>query len=180
LGNPGEKYKKTRHNAGFSVIERISEKLDIKLKKPAFKRFKIAKIRLNENNIFLVKPLTFMNCSGEILHDLLKYTKAVISDIIVVCDTLDLSPGKLRLKRNGSGAGQKGLESIIRIAGTDNFVRMFIGIGRPQSRDNVINYVLKRPSREDSELISQAVERASESLLKLAESPIESIMNEIN
>lgn len=180
MGNPGEKYIATRHNAGFNVIDLIAQKKNIKLKKPAFKRFEIGKFPSKENNIFLIKPLTYMNSSGEIMSDLFKYTKSNLSDVIVVCDTLDLPPGKLRLKRNGSGAGQKGLESIIDILKTDDFMRMFIGIGRPQDRENIIKYVLKRPSREEAILISQAVERASESLIRLAESSIERIMNDIN
>ena len=180
MGNPGDKYIKTRHNAGFRVIDKISDKMDIKLKKPAFKRFKIGKAVYRNNKIYLVKPLTYMNRSGEIISNLLKYTKAEISDIIVICDTLDLPPGKLRLKRSGSGAGQKGLESIIKTIKTNNIARIFIGIGRPLSKNNIINYVLKKPKKDDAYLLEQAMEKAAESILKLTVNSIESVMNEIN
>ncbi len=165
---------------GFNVIDLISDKIDIKLKKPAFKRYKIGKSVYKNNKIYLVKPLTYMNMSGEIISDVLRYTNAETSDLIIVCDTLDLPPGTIRLKRNGSSAGQKGLESIIRIVKTDKITRMSIGIGRPFSRKRVINYVLKKPSKEESVILKNALDKAAESILKLSDNPIESIMNEIN
>jgi len=180
LGNPGDKYSGTRHNVGFKVIDLISDKIGIKLKKPTFKRFKIGKSEYRNKKIYLIKPLTYMNLSGEVISDVLKYSNAEISHLIVVCDTLDLPPGTIRLKRSGSSAGQKGLESIINITKTNNIIRMFIGIGRPLYKNNVINYVLRRPSKEEADLLDEALDKAAESILKLATSSIDSVMNEIN
>ena len=121
-----------------------------------------------------------MNNSGHIINDLFKYTKGKIEDVLIICDTLDLPPGKIRLKRKGSSSGQKGLLSIIRISGTEEILRLFIGIGRPYSQENVISYVLARPGKDQKVLINESLEKACDGILRLLSEPVESVMNAIN
>lgn len=130
--------------------------------------------------MYLVKPLTYMNASGEVLAAVLKYARAGLSDVVVICDSLDLPPGQCRLRMRGSAGGQKGLESLIRHAGTDAIARLVIGIGRPVSREDVVSYVLSRPPCDEAAVLDRAVDQAAEALLRLPREGIGRVMNEIN
>lgn len=132
------------------------------------------------NSIYLAMPLTFMNRSGEIIADLLKRTETTLDEVLVICDSLDLSPGYIRLKTKGSSGGHNGLDSIIRITGTRDIMRLMIGIGRPAARDQVINYVLNRPGSQDKLLIDEAVEKAAQGILRLLSEEPQKVMNELN
>jgi peptidyl-tRNA hydrolase, PTH1 family len=180
LGNPGENYARTRHNVGFLTMDAMAGKLDIKFKCPFFKRYMIARGRFNGTDIFLVKPLTYMNRSGEILNDVLHYTGTALSDLTVVLDTLDLSVGEVKFKLKGSSAGHKGLGSILRIARTEEITRCSIGIGRPSGYNEVVDYVLDRPSREEEDILDSAIHRVRDQLLLLCEKSPQSVMNIMN
>ena len=121
-----------------------------------------------------------MNRSGDILRDVLKATGSSIDRLLVVCDTMDLQPGLCRLKRKGSSAGHKGLSSIISKLGTASFMRLYIGVGRPGNRKEVINYVLGDPRGDEAVLIEEALYTASECILKLLEEAPEKVMNVFN
>ena len=121
-----------------------------------------------------------MNRSGKILHGVLKLGKGNLSDLVVVCDTLDLPPGSCRLKMRGSSAGHRGLESIIRHAGSSDFLRLYIGIGRPASKNGIIDHVLGEPSEEDRNLINRSFRKAERGVLELLVSPPEKVMNYLN
>jgi PTH1 family peptidyl-tRNA hydrolase len=164
------------------LIDQIAKNHGIPLKKPFLKRFFIGKGYFRGKAFFVVKPHTYMNCSGEILDSLLRYTGGGIDDIVVVCDTLDLEPGYCRLKRGGSSAGHRGLSSILRYAEkyNANFLRLFIGIGRPYSAEKVISYVLGKPKKKEQSLLDLALEKAEKGLLELLSEPPERVMNAIN
>ena len=121
-----------------------------------------------------------MNRSGEILGGLLRHTKGDLRDLVVVCDTLDLPPGSCRLKTRGSSAGHRGLESIIRYAGSHEFLRLYIGIGRPASKREVIDHVLGEPSPEEQSLIDRSFQKAERGVLDLLVNPPERVMNDLN
>jgi len=181
LGNIGERYAGTRHNVGFWLIDALAGRLGVRVKKPFGKRFAIGKLLVSGRSaLHLVKPLTFMNRSGEIIHSLLRYTGCRVEDLLVVCDTLDLDPGECRLKRKGSSAGHKGLDSIIRHAGTSEIPRLFVGIGRPGPRSEVISYVLKPPARAERDQIDMGLRRAADAILELPHQPMERVMNALN
>ena len=128
----------------------------------------------------VAKPLTFMNRSGEVVLPLMRVCRMTVSDLLIVCDHLDLPPGQCRLKRKGSSAGHNGLKSVIHTLGTEYFMRLYIGIGRPKSYISVIEHVLGDPDREESILYETAVEHAARGILKLLTEPVEYVMNEIN
>ncbi len=180
LGNPGKQYSSNRHNVGFQVVDRIAERLGAEFSKYLLKRFLIAKATYKGHQIFLVKPLTFMNNSGEVLKSVLQFTNATLEDVIVVSDNMDFPPGTCRLKPKGSSPGHNGITSVIEHAGTEEFWRLYLGIGRPEGRKDVIAHVLGDPSKEEEPLYRHAVELAADSILRIAETSHQTVMNEIN
>ncbi len=160
LGNPGAEYEGTRHNVGFKTIEKVAAQKLLKLRKRCFRLYK----RADGKNFTLIEPLTYMNNSGEIFPELVKDGE----EVVVVVDQMDLPPGKLRIKRGGGSAGHNGLKSIIANYG-ENFIRIYIGIGRPEEGVSVPDYVLSRPSAEDSALIEASTDRARDAIISLIE-----------
>jgi PTH1 family peptidyl-tRNA hydrolase len=180
LGNPGERYSGTRHNVGYMVVDALARRLGVSFKKKIFRSYSSGKGTHEGRSLHLVKPLSFMNNSGRAVREALRETRGALSEMLVVCDSLDLSPGTIRLKLKGSSGGQKGLQSIIQSLGTEDFMRLSIGIGRPRQKEKVIAHVLGSPRRHEEELIASAVEKAAQAaLLLLTEGPAR-VMNEVN
>jgi PTH1 family peptidyl-tRNA hydrolase len=165
---------------GYRTVQLLAKQLEVRLKKPHFKRFLIGKAAVSNAFLYLVKPLTFMNASGDAVRQALKYTGGSAGDLVVVCDSLDLPIGICRLKRRGSSSGQKGLESVIRALGSQEFMRLRIGIGRPERKDHVVGYVLGVPPREERELLGKAESRAADAVLRLLRESPEMVMNVLN
>jgi PTH1 family peptidyl-tRNA hydrolase len=180
LGNPGKQYSRTRHNAGFRVIDLVSETLGVQLRKHLFEEFERAKAVHCGRQVVLVKPLTYMNNSGRVVRQVLKGNNASIDDLLVICDSLDLPAGTCRLKERGSSGGHRGLASIISCTGNGNFKRLYIGIGRPAHRDDVVRYVLDSPKGQDKNLIEEAIEKAARYSLMLLEGNISELMSIVN
>ncbi len=180
LGNPGERYADTRHNVGFMVVDTVARRLGVTARKKLFHAYAIGKGTHEGRPVYLVKPLTFMNASGRAVRDALHDTGSSASELCVVCDSLDLSPGNLRLKPRGSSAGQKGLQSIIEALGTEDFVRISIGIGRPAHKGQVVSHVLGSATSADAPLIDEAVDRAADAVLLLLSRPATEVMNRFN
>ena len=183
LGNPGKDYEETRHNAGFLVIEELAQRRGLKLKKALFRPWLWARERKLEGSLpdlTLVQPLTYMNASGDILPDLMKTCDIDQSCLIVVFDSLDLPAGRIRIKSRGSSGGQRGVQSIINNLGHKDFVRIAVGIGRPENRDDVVSWVLSRPEDHEKELFCNAVTRAADAVETLAEHPVDKVMNMFN
>ena len=142
LGNPGQKYLNTRHNVGFSVLDAFAGVHNLSFRKKVLKPFEYVEF----NGSMLIKSLTYMNNSGSVLCYLSnKFNNP--EDLLVVCDNMDLPCGGLRIRKGGGDSGQKGLLSLKNQLGSQNFYRIYIGIGRPQSKDEVNDYVLKRELR---------------------------------
>jgi peptidyl-tRNA hydrolase, PTH1 family len=188
LGNPGDRYADTRHNAGFLVVDALAERLGASFRRKLFHSYLIGKGSAGgslggftgASPVYLVKPLSFMNNSGRVVREVLRETGHTPADMLVVCDSLDLSPGSCRLRLAGSSGGQKGLASIIQAVGTDSFMRLSVGIGRPAHRGQVVQYVLERPTAAEREDFLQGVARAVDAvLLLLAQGPAK-VMNEHN
>lgn len=178
LGNPGRKYEKTRHNAGFLVMDRLAEKLGITID---LKKFKADyQTTIHEGvKVFLVKPQTFMNNSGEAVVALMRYFQIEPKDILVISDDVDLPVGKIRIRSKGSDGGQKGIGSIIQYIKTRDFARLRIGIGSdPQipMADYVLGKVPKHERSEFEDALNAATLAAQDFITK----DIEQVMNEHN
>jgi PTH1 family peptidyl-tRNA hydrolase len=162
------------------VLDALARRLGVPIKKKLFRSYSSGKGTHEGRSVHLVKPLSFMNNSGRAVREALRETGSAIPELLVVCDSLDLSPGTLRLKLKGSSGGQKGLQSIIQSLGTEDFMRLSIGIGRPGHKGEVIAHVLGSPRRHEEELIASAVEKAAgAALMLLTEGPAR-VMNEVN
>ena len=160
LGNPGAEYTRTRHNAGFWFIEALAEHLDVRFGLESKLLADVAKARVGGENLLLVKPLTFMNRSGQSLSALLRYYKIDAEQMLVAHDELDLPPGIARLKFDGGHGGQNGLRDTIAHLGHARFHRLRIGIGHPGHKDQVTPWVLGLPGKQDAEAIGGAIDRA--------------------
>ena len=172
IGNYGDIYEDTRHNSGYQAIDLIAEDFGIDIKKKDFKSL-YGKGRIFDEDVLLLKPLTYVNLSGEALIAAMHFYKIDKEDIIILVDDMDTAPGNVRLKKKGSSAGHNGLKNIIQLLGSDEFNRIRIGIGRPAPSNNpnrIPDYVLSCPHDRDiydawKDGISKAAE-ATEYLLK--------------
>ncbi|MBU1179584.1 aminoacyl-tRNA hydrolase [Patescibacteria group bacterium] len=161
LGNPGQKYEKTRHNVGFMSVDFLQKKIDA----PEFKFNKKCKAEISKaDGIILAKPQTFMNNSGEAVSKLLSFYKIEPEKIIVIHDDLDLELGKLRESKNRGSAGHNGAQSIIDGLGTKNFTRIRIGIGRPPIKIPPESYVLQKFEKEELAAIKNVFEKILEKI----------------
>ena len=158
----------------------MATKLSLSLKKSLFRPYRFGKIRDSKGCLYLAKPLTYMNRSGEVVPSLLKKTGLPDANLLVVCDTLDLPAGACRLKSGGSSAGHRGLTSILSCLGTAEFLRMYIGVGRPENKDSVIEWVLGEPDTQDAVKIGQSLSRAADAIERLRAEPLERVINEVN
>jgi PTH1 family peptidyl-tRNA hydrolase len=170
----------TRHNAGFMAVDALCAKAAISLKKPLLRAYCAGEGRYAGERICAAKSFTFMNRSGEVLPRILARLGLDRENLVVLCDTMDLPPGVLRLKTRGSSAGQKGLASVISVLGTENFMRIYIGVGRPAAGTDVIAHVLGEPGEEEAAALARAADRAAGAALMLLEAAPEDVMNEIN
>ena len=158
LGNPGKEYEHTRHNMGFDLVDMLAEDLAAPAYKNKFNSL-YTKVLFQGETVFIMKPLTYMNLSGEAVKPFVEYFKIDTQDIIVVMDDMALEPGRFRLRQKGSSGGQKGLGNIIDLLHTQNIKRIRIGTGEPLNK-NVVDYVLTAPSGNEKDKIEEALEEA--------------------
>ena len=165
LGNPGREYETTRHNAGFWFAERLARKLGASFNRDAKFSAEVAKVQVSGREIWLLKPLTFMNVSGKSVGSLAKFFKIEPAEILVAHDELDLPTGSAKLKFGGGTGGHNGLKDIAAVTGTQDFWRLRLGIDHPRERgmqQDVADYVLHRPSKDDQVAIDDAIDRSLE------------------
>jgi PTH1 family peptidyl-tRNA hydrolase len=162
LGNPGKEYERTRHNAGFWLVERFAAKEHVVLRKDT--RYQALVGRHEASGAWLVLPQSFMNASGRAVQMLAGFFKIAAAEILVVHDELDFAPGAARIKQGGGIAGHNGLKDISQRLGTHDYWRLRLGIGHPGDKDMVADYVLHKPSAEDRQAIDGSVARALEVL----------------
>ena len=179
LGNPGQKYRATRHNVGFEVIAELARLFGGGPGRANFQGETID-VNLKGERAVLLTPLTFMNKSGTSVVRARDFYKLAHCDLLVVCDDLNLPLGKLRLRAKGSAGGQKGLEDIIRSLGGDDFPRLRIGIGQPPDGWDAADYVLGKFGKADRSEIDVAIGRAADAVTVWAREGVESCMNQFN
>ena len=186
LGNPGKNYARNRHNTGFRFINFLAEKYAIDIKQSEGKVF-TGSGSIMETEVALAKPKTYVNNSGIAVNHLMQKYGLVSSDIIVIHDDLDLSLGKIRIRASGSSGGHKGIQSITNEIGSHNYIRIRIGIGRPdQSQDkhasetDIVNFVLSDFSSEEESLINSAIVQAAEAFEYILSNGITAAMNKYN
>ena len=179
LGNPGAEYRLTRHNFGFMVLDSLAEHWSVQLKKIKFNAVYVED-RFKGNKVVLAKPLTFMNESGRSVAPLMRYFKVATENMLVIHDDLDLPLGTLRIRPSGSSGGQRGIESITKLVGTQEFPRMRLGISRPPGQMNPKDYVLKNFLPNEEELKKIVLRQAIEAIECFIENGLTTAMNRYN
>jgi len=180
LGNPGPEYEPTRHNAGFWMVDNLSG--SPLAREPRFNAL-ATKTRISGNEVWLLEPQTYMNRSGQSVGALSRFYKIVPDEILVVHDELDLPPGSAKIKKGGSSGGHNGLKDITAALGTQDYWRLRIGIGHPRVmnlQQQVVDFVLHRPRKEEQVLINEAIERSLAIIPLLCEGKFEAAMMELH
>ncbi|HEB81981.1 MAG TPA: aminoacyl-tRNA hydrolase [Gammaproteobacteria bacterium] len=180
LGNPGPKYTETRHNAGFWFVEEVARRYGGSFR--AEKKFfgELAKVNIEGSDIWLLKPQTFMNRSGQAVKSLLSFYRIKADQLLVAHDEIDLPPGSIKLKTGGGHGGHNGLRDIISQLGTKDFHRLRIGVGHPGSKDQVVDYVLHSASKAERSLIDADIDDAVRIMPELARGELEQAMHKLH
>lgn len=179
LGNPTPQYDKTRHNVGFAVIDHLMNEYGIALDTAKHKGF-YGKGRIAGESVILLKPMTYMNLSGESVVQVANYYKIAPQDVIVVYDDINLDVGRLRIREKGSAGGHNGIKNIIAHLGTDEFPRIRVGVGMKPPKMDLADYVLSRFLKEEEALMEEGYERAAKAMELMVEDEISQAMNLYN
>ena len=179
LGNPEEEYSKTRHNMGFNAINKIAEKYEIEMKKTKFNGI-YGRGNIEGEKVMLIKPQTYMNLSGKCVKEFVEFYKIESDKILIIYDDMDIEPGKIKIRKKGSSGGHNGIKSIIEELGTEEFSRIRIGIGKPQYKNDKINYVIGEIQEEDIEKLEEGVDKAKDAVIEILKNGIDTAMNKFN
>jgi len=180
LGNPGSKYEQTRHNAGFWFLDSLARDYHAVLRAENKFHGEAVKAQVKGNDVWLLKPDTFMNLSGQSIAALSHFYKITPEQILVVHDELDLPPGTARLKRGGGHGGHNGLRDTIEKLGSKEFLRLRIGIGHPGDKSKVHDYVLKQSSRDDQIEMDIAIQHAADVIADVVTGELDAAMNRLH
>jgi PTH1 family peptidyl-tRNA hydrolase len=180
LGNPGSKYEKTRHNAGFDALDVLAGRYGIRVNKREHRAL-TGSGRIAGKRVLLIKPLTYMNLSGEAIREIADYYRVDVSErLIVLSDDVNLAPGRIRIREKGSAGGHNGLKDIIDRTGTEAFTRVRIGVGDKLPGHDMIAHVLGRFSAEDRKAVEEAFEHAADAVELILDGRIQEAMNKFH
>jgi PTH1 family peptidyl-tRNA hydrolase len=180
LGNPGREYERTPHNAGFMAVDELARRAGCRLRRSFRFRSMLATGALDGADVLLAEPQTFMNDSGSAVASIAGYWKVPAPDVIVVLDDADLEVGQLRVRRKGSSGGHRGLTSVIRALGSDEVVRVRVGIGRGHPGENLVRHVLRPLGAEAREQLAAAAIRAADAVACILQNGPDRAMNDFN
>jgi PTH1 family peptidyl-tRNA hydrolase len=179
LGNPGKEYLETRHNIGFMTVDRVAERLGVTFTRTQFKSL-TTDVRYQGRRIYLAKPQTFMNASGQAVSTLLKFYKIPYENLMVAYDDVDLPFETIRMRPSGGSAGHRGMQNIIQQIGTQKFPRLRLGVGRAYGSKQAADYVLKPFSKGESEFLHVYIDRAADAILSYITEGIQQAMTTYN
>ena len=180
LGNPGSRYKNTRHNVGFRTIEYIAKCVNTEVKQIKFKSL-YGVCKLNNKNVLLIKPQTFMNNSGEAITEAMSFYKIPPQNTIIIFDDISLDIGKMRIRRKGSDGGHNGMKNIIYLSGKDTFPRIKVGVGKkPNPNWDLADWVLSDFNKEDNDIIEKEFDKIYQAVNFLVDNKTDEAMNKFN
>lgn len=179
LGNPGLKYRKTRHNIGFLAADLLAQKMSVRFKKGRG-AFYSTEFQVEMNPVILAKPLTFMNNSGQAVSELVSYYNIEPSHLLIILDEIELPVGRLRLRAQGTGGGHNGLNSIIQHLGTKSFARLRIGIGTEYAKKDMTKFVLANFTRNEQKELDTILDHAVDAVLSFIRDGVDRAMNTVN
>lgn len=179
LGNPEEDYSNTRHNMGFNTINKLAKQYNIEINKKKFKGLYGTGIIENEK-VILLKPQTFMNLSGESIKEAIDFYKIKEDKLIIVYDDIDIEPGTIKVRKTGGPGTHNGMKSVIQNINTRNFARIRIGIGMPEHKGDLINYVIGAIPEEEKKTLDEATTLGKEAIIEIIKNGIDNSMNKFN
>lgn len=179
LGNPGPRYANTRHNVGFMVVDKLAERFRIGITRSRFSGL-WGDVNIGDDRVYLLKPQTYMNRSGQSVGGFIKYFKIPTTSMLVIHDDLDLPLGRIKLVRKGGAGGHRGVKSIMEVLGTNEFNRMKIGIGRPRYNEDIEGYVLSPFYADERKTLSKVLDTAVEGIVLVVREGLERAMNVVN
>ena len=179
LGNPEGEYSNSRHNVGFDTINKIAEKLDVKISREKYKGL-YGETTINNEKVILLKPQTYMNLSGDSIIQFKNFYKIPDENIIIIYDDMDIEKGNIKIRKQGGPGSHNGMKSVIDVLNTDVFPRIRIGIGRPMFKEMTIAYVLEKISKEEREILDKAIDKAADATIDIIEKGIDKTMNMYN
>lgn len=179
LGNPEEEYSKTRHNMGFNTINKISQQYNIEVKQNKFQAL-YGSGMIEKEKVILLKPQTYMNLSGDSVIQFANFYKLNPEEIIVIYDDIDTNPGKIRIRKKGGPGTHNGMKSVVSRLNSEDFPRVRVGIGMPEFKGDLVNYVIGNITDEDYEELKKGINKASEAVASIIKDGIDMAMNKYN
>ena len=179
LGNPENEYANTRHNMGFDTINEIAKNNNINITKSKFKGLYETTI-IQGKKVILLKPQTYMNASGESIKEVAKFYNIEPEEIVVIYDDIDIEKGKIKLRKKGGAGSHNGMKSVIQELNSTDFIRVRVGIGQPEFKNDMINYVIGKVPEEEQQILHQGVEKAAQSIEEIIKNGIDTAMNKFN
>ena len=179
LGNPEPEYSNTRHNMGFDTINKLAKKYNIEFSKTNFKGIYGTGI-IEGEKVILLKPQTYMNLSGESVKKIIDFYKLNTENLIIIYDDIDIEPGIIKLRKTGGSGTHNGMKSVIKEIGTEKFPRVRVGIGKPEHKGDLINYVIGKIPEEDKKILEKSTDIARDAVIEIIKSGIDKAMNKFN
>ena len=179
LGNPEEDYAKTRHNMGFNTINKLAEQYNIEVKQKKFKAL-YGTGMIENKKVILLKPQTFMNNSGESIKEIIDFYKAKPEELIVIYDDIDLDAGIVKIRKKGGAGTHNGMKSVVHCIQSEDFIRVRVGIGKPEHKGDLINYVIGAIPEEEVKILDEATTKAKEGVIEILKNGVDNAMNKIN
>ena len=179
LGNPETDYSKTRHNMGFNVINKISEKYGIEVNKKKFDGL-IGEGMIEGEKVLLLKPQTYMNLSGKSIIQVINFYKIPLENICVIYDDMDVEKGKIKIRKKGSAGSHNGMKSVIEELGSEEFTRIRIGIGKPEFEGDNINYVIGPIPESELKILDEGTTKGAEAVVEIFKIGVDNTMNKYN
>lgn len=179
LGNPEEDYSKTRHNMGFNTINKIAKEYNIEVNKKKFDALYGEGFIENEK-VILLKPQTYMNLSGKSIVQVVNFYKIPMENVFVIYDDIDIEPGKIKIRKKGSSGSHNGMKSVVAELQTEDFARIRVGIGKPEYKDDMINYVIGAIQEEERNILDEGTTKAEKAMISIIKDGIDIAMNKFN
>lgn len=179
LGNPEEEYSKTRHNMGFNVVNKLSKEYKIEVNKNKFDAL-FGSGEIEGKKVILLKPQTYMNLSGKAIVQAINFYKIEKENLIVIYDDIDVEKGKIKIRKQGSAGSHNGMKSVIEELGIEYFTRVRVGIGKPEFKNDMINYVIGAIPEEEISILDEGTEKAKEAVIEILKNGVDKAMNKYN
>lgn len=179
LGNPEEEYSKTRHNMGFDTINKIAREYVIEVNKKKFDSL-YGEGRIEKEKVILLKPQTYMNLSGKAIWQVVQFYKIPKENILIIYDDMDIEPGEIKIRKKGGAGSHNGMKSVVQELQTEDFARIRVGIGKPQFKDDKINYVIGAIPEQEKEKLEEGTTKAKESIIEILKNGMDMAMNKFN